>query len=97
MTGDERKKVRDQKVNAANEAKYGFLNNLCDANQRKPGNNLKSSFDLIDDPEYDPRTLHIPQSFWRDATPFEKQYWPIKAAHFDTIVFVKKGTPNDHL
>ena len=45
----------------------------------------------LDDPDYDPRTLYIPPSAWATFKPFEKQYWEIKAQHFDTIVFFKKG------
>jgi DNA mismatch repair protein MSH6 len=44
-----------------------------------------------DDPEYNPRTLFIPSSAWKAFTPFEKQFWEIKSAHFDTVVFFKKG------
>lgn len=31
-----------------------------------------------DDPEYDPRTLHIPKSASNSFTPFEHQFWDIK-------------------
>ena len=42
-------------------------------------------------PDYDPRTLYIPPSAWREFSPFEKQYWEIKQKYWDTIVFFKKG------
>lgn len=41
--------------------------------------------------DYNPRTLYIPPAQWNKFTPFEKQFWEIKAAHFDTVVFFKKG------
>lgn len=41
--------------------------------------------------EYDCRTLLIPQEAWRKFTEFEKQFWEIKAEHWDTVVFFKKG------
>jgi len=43
------------------------------------------------DKDYDPRTLHIPKDAWDRFTPFERQYWKIKATHFDTVVFFQKG------
>jgi DNA mismatch repair protein MSH6 len=46
---------------------------------------------ILGHPDYDPRTLYIPESSWRVFTPFEKQFWEIKCKHFDTIVFFKKG------
>ncbi|SCV04295.1 LAMI_0H14972g1_1 [Lachancea mirantina] len=44
-----------------------------------------------DDESYDPRTLYIPDSAWSKFTPFERQYWEIKAKMWDCIVFFKKG------
>lgn len=44
-----------------------------------------------DHPDYDPHTLYIPPSTWKSFTPFEKQFWEIKAEHFDTILFFQKG------
>lgn len=43
------------------------------------------------DPEYDSRTLYIPNSAWAKFSAFEKQYWAIKAKMWDTVVFFKKG------
>ena len=45
----------------------------------------------INHPDYDPNTLFIPPLAWSKFTPFEKQYWEIKAENFDIIVFFKKG------
>ncbi|CAK9436232.1 uncharacterized protein LODBEIA_P07900 [Lodderomyces beijingensis] len=63
-----------------NEERYQWLVNIKDAEKRTP-----------DHPEYDPRTLYIPQSAWSKFTAFEKQYWEIKSQMWDTVVFFKKG------
>lgn len=60
--------------------KYGFLKDIRDANQRRPG-----------EPGYDPSTLYIPQRDWIKLTAFDKQFWEVKCKHFDTIVFFRKG------
>jgi DNA mismatch repair protein MSH6 len=60
--------------------RFPWLVKLCDAGGRTP-----------EDPDYDPRTLYIPKSAWQKFTPFEKQFWEIKANLFDTVVFFKKG------
>jgi len=44
-----------------------------------------------DHPDYDPRTLHVPNSAWAKFTPFEKQYWEVKQNLWNTVVFFKKG------
>lgn len=44
-----------------------------------------------DHPDYDPRTVYVPKSAWKEFSPFEHQYWEIKQKHWDTIVFFKKG------
>ena len=48
-----------------------------------------SSF--IGSPDYDPRTLYIPPSAWKEFSEFESQFWEIKGQHFDSVVFFKKG------
>lgn len=63
-----------------NEERYQWLINIKDA-QKRP----------TDDPEYDSRTLYVPQSAWAKFTNFEKQYWEIKSKMWDTVVFFKKG------
>jgi len=63
-----------------NEERYQWLVNIKDAEKRSP-----------DDPNYDPRTLYIPQSAWSKFTAFEKQYWEIKSKMWNTVVFFKKG------
>ncbi|RCK63541.1 DNA mismatch repair protein MSH6 [Candida viswanathii] len=63
-----------------NEERYQWLVNIKDAEKRP-----------VDDPDYDPRTLYIPQSAWSKFTAFEKQYWEIKSKMWNTVVFFKKG------
>ncbi|RLV93366.1 DNA mismatch repair protein MSH6 [Spathaspora sp. JA1] len=63
-----------------NEERYQWLVDIKDAEKRTP-----------DDPEYDHRTLYIPQSAWSKFTAFEKQYWEIKSKMWNTVVFFKKG------
>ncbi|KAI9298967.1 DNA mismatch repair protein Msh6 [Neoconidiobolus thromboides FSU 785] len=62
------------------EERYPWLVNVLDANKNPP-----------DHPDYDIRTLYIPQSAWNKFTPFERQFWEIKSTHYDTVVFFKKG------
>ena len=69
-----------KKFNKENEERYQWLINLKDADGHEES-----------DPEYDPRTLYIPQSAWLKFTAFEKQYWTIKSTMWDTVVFFKKG------
>lgn len=61
---------------------FDFLkpNNIMDINKRKK-----------DDPEYDPKTLFIPQRFLIKQTPGHKQWWEMKSKHFDTILCFKVG------
>lgn len=63
-----------------NEERYQWLVDIRDAEKRP-----------IDHPDYDPRTLYIPQSAWSKFTAFEKQYWQIKSKMWNTVVFFQKG------
>lgn len=63
-----------------NEERYQWLVDIKDAEKRP-----------VDHPDYDSRTLYIPQSAWLKFTAFEKQYWEIKSQMWDTVVFFKKG------
>ncbi|KAI5966782.1 MSH6 [Candida pseudojiufengensis] len=63
-----------------NEERYQWLINIKDAEKRDPSH-----------PNYDPRTLYIPQSAWSKFTNFEKQYWEIKSKNWNTVVFFQKG------
>ena len=60
------------------------LCNLCqllfyrDAHERRP-----------DDPDYDKRTLYLPDDFLANQTPAMRQWWEMKAKHFDIVLFFK--------
>jgi len=43
------------------------------------------------DPEYDPKTLYIPESKWKEFSPGQKQYWEIKQYNWDVVLFFKVG------
>lgn len=62
--------------------KYDFLqpDKIRDINRRPPT-----------DPEYDPKTLYVPQDFLNQQTPAMRQWWEIKKKHFDCILFFKVG------
>ncbi|GIY02743.1 hypothetical protein CEXT_744401 [Caerostris extrusa] len=47
--------------------------------------NFRPSFD----PNYNPRTLHVPQDFKKTLTPAMKQWWDLKTENFDTVLFFK--------
>lgn len=57
-------------------------NSIKDAKGRRP-----------DDAEYDPRTLHVPTQWFRDAkvTEAQQQWWRFKAANFDSVLLFKVG------
>ena len=80
LTAAERKKVeaRDSKREA--EQCFDFLVDIKDKDGRRP-----------DHPDYDNRTVFIPQSAWASFSNFEKQFWEIKQNHFDTVLFFQKG------
>ncbi|KAL6071659.1 DNA mismatch repair protein msh6 [Balamuthia mandrillaris] len=54
--------------------------NIRDAQQRPPS-----------DPNYDPSTLYIPERTFSSFNSFQRQYWSIKRAHWDKLVFFKCG------
>nr|CAD2125517.1 unnamed protein product [Meloidogyne enterolobii] len=59
---------------------FEFLKKPRDAQKRKPT-----------DPEYDSRTLFVPPDFLKQQSPGHQQWWKLKSAHFDTILFFKVG------
>ena len=75
-----KKDERTSKFKEKNGSRYSWLLDIKDAEKRAPG-----------DPDYDPRTLYVPPTAWKSFTPFEKQFWEIKAKHWDMVVFFKKG------
>ncbi|KAF5379188.1 hypothetical protein D9615_005989 [Tricholomella constricta] len=80
LTAAERRAQGKKDEKKAAEDPYSFLADVKDKEGRRPG-----------EPNYDPRTLHIPKSAWAEFTPFEKQFWEIKQNHYDTILFFQKG------
>ncbi|GAB1597711.1 DNA mismatch repair protein Msh6-like [Argonauta hians] len=42
-------------------------------------------------PDYDCRTMYVPESFKSRVTPAMRQWWDLKSKHFDTILFFKVG------
>ncbi|KAJ9582060.1 hypothetical protein L9F63_003643, partial [Diploptera punctata] len=62
--------------------KLEFLkpNKIRDAKRRTP-----------EDPDYDPRTLYIPEDFKKNLTPALRQWWEMKSQHFDCVLFFKVG------
>ncbi|XP_077301291.1 DNA mismatch repair protein Msh6 isoform X2 [Arctopsyche grandis] len=53
---------------------------IKDAEKRRP-----------DHPDYDPRTLFVPSDFRKNQTPAHKQWWDMKSAHYDCVLFFKVG------
>lgn len=43
------------------------------------------------DPEYDPKTLYVPDSFLKQQTPAMRQWWELKSKHYDAVLFFKMG------
>lgn len=68
--------------------KYEFLqpNKIKDKTGR-----FKLNKDGQLNPDYDATTLTVPESFLRECSPCQRQWWLIKADHFDTILFFKMG------
>ncbi|CAK1545535.1 unnamed protein product [Leptosia nina] len=44
-----------------------------------------------DHPEYDPTTLYVPKDFMNSQTPAHRQWWELKSAHYDCVLFFKVG------
>ncbi|VDM36018.1 unnamed protein product [Hydatigera taeniaeformis] len=42
-------------------------------------------------PDYDPRTLFVPEDFIRKQSPALRQWWILKSQNFDTLLFFKMG------
>lgn len=76
----DKKQSRVSKFKEKNESRYRWLLDIKDKEGRP-----------LSDPDYDARSLYIPENAWNSFTPFEKQFWEIKAAHWDMVVFFKKG------
>ncbi|XP_056646514.1 probable DNA mismatch repair protein Msh6 isoform X1 [Diorhabda sublineata] len=55
-------------------------NRIMDSNKRKPNH-----------PNYDSKTLFVPESYLNSVTPAMRQWWVLKSQHFDSILFFKVG------
>lgn len=81
MDAEEQRELdKTMKQREKNREKYSFLDDPLDAMRRKRT-----------DPDYDPRTLHIPANSYYNMTDFERQYWDIKSKYFNYVVFFQKG------
>jgi hypothetical protein len=58
--------------------KWEFWLNRRDINKKYPS-----------DPEYNPRTLFVPQNFLNEQTPAMKQWFEMKMKNMDTVLFFK--------
>ncbi|KAK4055994.1 DNA mismatch repair protein msh6 [Microbotryomycetes sp. JL221] len=72
--------LRAKAEKKATENAFSFLLDPKDMDGVRPG-----------EPGYDPRTLYIPKSAWKQFSPFETQFWEIKQKHYDTVLFFQKG------
>uniref|UniRef100_A0A0K0G0Z6 DNA mismatch repair protein n=1 Tax=Strongyloides venezuelensis TaxID=75913 RepID=A0A0K0G0Z6_STRVS len=61
---------------------FDFLKpeNIRDINGRRP-----------DDPDYDKKTLYVPEKFIQEQTPAHRQWWRLKVHNFDVVLFFKIG------
>ncbi|KZT23633.1 DNA mismatch repair protein Msh6 [Neolentinus lepideus HHB14362 ss-1] len=80
LTAAEQRMQAQKNEKKSTEEPFAFLVNPRDKDGLRPG-----------EPGYDPRTLFIPRSAWKEFSPFEKQFWEIKQNHFDTVLFFQKG------
>ncbi|ORY31917.1 muts domain V-domain-containing protein [Naematelia encephala] len=80
LTAAERKKIQAKEDKREGEDRYSFLKDVRDKEGRRP-----------DEPDYDKRTIYIPETAWSEMTPFERQFWEIKQNHYDTVLFFQKG------
>ncbi|KAG6917118.1 hypothetical protein DXG01_003784 [Tephrocybe rancida] len=70
LTAAERREQGKKDEKKAAESPYSFLEDVKDKEGRRPG-----------EPNYDPRTLHVPKSAWAEFTPFEKQANDARIGH----------------
>lgn len=57
----------------------------------KEGNRMDLKRRKENHPEYDSRTLYVPQNFLDQLTPAMRQWWSLKSQNFDTVLFFKVG------
>ncbi|KGN45011.1 DNA mismatch repair protein MSH6 [Cucumis sativus] len=70
-----------ERFNSREAEKFRFLKeDRKDANKRCPG-----------DPDYDPKTLHLPPYFVKNLSDGQRQWWEFKSKHMDKVLFFKMG------
>jgi hypothetical protein len=81
-THREHKSESVKALGVAVDVKFDFAlpENVRDAAGRRP-----------EDPEYDGRTVLVPQEQYLKMSSFERQVWDVKRRLFDTVVFFRKG------
>lgn len=57
----------------------------------KPEKIKDTSMRSLKDPQYNPRTLYVPEAFMKQLTPAMYQWWQLKSDHFDCVLFFKVG------
>ncbi|XP_065307816.2 DNA mismatch repair protein Msh6-like [Dermacentor albipictus] len=57
----------------------------------KEGKRRDAAGRLATHPEFNPHTLHVPEAVKDKLTPAMRQWWEMKANHFDVILFFKVG------
>ncbi|CAO1420365.1 unnamed protein product [Diamesa tonsa] len=74
--------IFDEKTVVWAHEKLDFIKpeNIRDINRNKPGH-----------PNYDARTLHVPDTYLQTCTPALHQWWKLKAKYYDCVFFFKVG------
>lgn len=57
----------------------------------KPGNVRDAKKRRPDDPNYDPKTIYVPESYLSKLTPAMRQWWTLKMHNNDCLLFFKVG------
>lgn len=57
----------------------------------KPENIKDKKGHRPDHPDYNPRTLYVPESYLNKLTPGVRQWWVLKSNHYDCVLFFKVG------
>ncbi|KAI9155982.1 DNA mismatch repair protein msh6 [Blastocladiella emersonii ATCC 22665] len=79
-TSAARRDARTAKFAETNKNNYAWLEDIRDADGRRPG-----------EPDYDPSSLYVPKEAWAKFSDFERHYWEVKSQYFDTILAYQKG------
>ena len=57
----------------------------------KPSKRKDKNLKPTTHPDYNHRTLYIPESYLKDQTPAMVQWWRFKSENMDTVLFFKVG------